>query len=124
MAEFRKGEHPEGLHWENLRVSAKGMICGKGKEILHGISGHLAPHRLTCVMGPSGAGKSTLMNVLSGRLSSNFNTTVSGSIRHDGEDLSYLALRNRVAYVMQEDCLMATDTPMEALCFSGGWQKM
>ena len=78
----------------------------------------LGPHRLTCVMGPSGAGKSTLMNILSGRVSNSVTMKVEGDISFDEVPLTHLELRDRVAYVMQEDCLMPTETPLEAMCFS------
>lgn len=70
------------------------------------------------IMGSSGAGKSSLLNVLAGRSSSGSGTEISGRVTVGGKDINPVAYRQNIAYVMQEDALMATATPREALFFS------
>lgn len=109
--------HLPHLHWRDLVVESVGL-SGKRTQILKGISGRLAPHRLTCVIGPSGAGKSTLMNVLSGRVAKTRGIHIQGKIAFDTVVMKYQDLRDRVAYVMQHDCLLHTETAREAIEFS------
>eukprot|EP00968_Pinguiococcus_pyrenoidosus_P007149 scaffold473_cov257-Pinguiococcus_pyrenoidosus.AAC.1 len=68
--------------------------------------------------GPSGAGKSSLLNVLAGRVAPSQTVHIQGSIKLDGEDIDPVANRSNVAYVMQDDALLQTQTPREALTFS------
>eukprot|EP01064_Diplonema_japonicum_P029719 TRINITY_DN4874_c0_g2_i1.p1 TRINITY_DN4874_c0_g2~~TRINITY_DN4874_c0_g2_i1.p1 ORF type:complete len:707 (+),score=93.12 TRINITY_DN4874_c0_g2_i1:55-2121(+) len=88
------------------------------KRILKGVSGNINSGRLCAIMGPSGAGKSSLLNILAGRVANGSGKKVSGDIRLNGAPLDPVAFRNKVAYVMQEDALFATQTPFEALHFS------
>lgn len=71
-------------------------------------------------MGPSGAGKSSLLNVLAGRSSSSASQDIEikGKIEVGGFAIDPVQFRKNIAYVMQEDALMATATPREALRFS------
>ncbi|CAE7480398.1 abcG7, partial [Symbiodinium microadriaticum] len=69
-------------------------------------------------MGPSGAGKSSLLNVLAGRSASAPGIDISGHVAVDGCDVNPVTYRKHIAYVMQDDALMATATPREALKFS------
>lgn len=69
-------------------------------------------------MGPSGAGKSSLLNVLAGRSSSRGNVKISGTVTVGGKKIDPVAFRKNIAYVMQDDSLLATATPREALFFS------
>jgi ABC-type multidrug transport system ATPase subunit len=105
------------LSWNDLHVESISTFRRHKHHILKGISGRLAPHRLTCVLGPSGAGKSSLMNVLSGRIANSMNMKVAGSISYDNKEVHYRNLRDRIAYVMQHDCLLATNTAREAILF-------
>ena len=77
---------------------------------------------LSCLVittaGPSGAGKSSLLNILAGRTSSSGSTKVTGKFRVNGKEVDPVKFRSRIAYVMQEDTLYATQTPREALHFS------
>eukprot|EP01064_Diplonema_japonicum_P029718 TRINITY_DN4874_c0_g1_i1.p1 TRINITY_DN4874_c0_g1~~TRINITY_DN4874_c0_g1_i1.p1 ORF type:complete len:686 (+),score=102.72 TRINITY_DN4874_c0_g1_i1:51-2108(+) len=88
------------------------------KRILKNVSGTINSGRLCAIMGPSGAGKSSLLNILAGRVANGSNKKVSGDIRLNGAPLDPVAFRNKVAYVMQQDALFATQTPYEALHFS------
>eukprot|EP01060_Flectonema_neradi_P018647 TRINITY_DN2552_c0_g2_i1.p1 TRINITY_DN2552_c0_g2~~TRINITY_DN2552_c0_g2_i1.p1 ORF type:complete len:647 (+),score=140.98 TRINITY_DN2552_c0_g2_i1:72-1943(+) len=112
-----------GLSWHGITYDVK---IGKGKaktdengwkRILNGVSGQINSGRLCCIMGPSGAGKSSLLNVLAGRVCGS-NKQVDGDMRLNGKPLDARAFREKVAYVMQEDALFATQTPTEALNFS------
>lgn len=73
----------------------------------------------TCaILGQSGAGKSTLLNVLSGRQASRGKVVVDSQMEVGDKKVDPRAFRKHVAYVMQEDALMATATPREAILFS------
>merc|ERR1712137_1135915 len=99
--------------WKDLNFSIN------GKQILKGLSGLIQPGRLTGVMGPSGSGKSTLMNVLAGRQrTSAKGMEFSGTITAAGRVIDPVKFRSSVAYVMQDDALMATETPRECLQLS------
>ena len=69
-------------------------------------------------MGPSGAGKSSLLNILAGRVATPGKMKVSCPMTCNGESIDAVQFRSRVAYVMQEDALFATQTVREALSFS------
>lgn len=69
-------------------------------------------------MGPSGAGKSSLLNVLAGRSATGNGVSISGKVMVGGKSINPVAFRKNIAYVMQDDALMATATPREALMFS------
>lgn len=66
------------LKIENLHASVG------GREILKGLSLHVAAGQVHAIMGPNGAGKSTLGNIIAGR--DGYDVT-SGSVTLDGEDL-------------------------------------
>jgi ABC-type multidrug transport system ATPase subunit len=65
-----------------------------------------------------GAGKSSLLNVLAGRSAPSANIEISGRVNISGMDVNPVKYRQNIAYVMQEDTLLATATPREALYFS------
>lgn len=69
-------------------------------------------------MGPSGAGKSSLLNVLAGRSSPGSGISIEGKVTVGGKVINPVAFRKNIAYVMQDDALLATATPREALRFS------
>lgn len=88
------------------------------KDILNSCWGQV-PHGNVCaILGPSGAGKSSLLNVLAGRVTSNHTYHISGTVKISGEPIVPSEFRKNIAYVMQDDALMATATPREALLFS------
>jgi len=88
------------------------------KEILKGVTGLIRPAGLCAIMGPSGAGKSTLLNIIAGRLRSQGKAVVGGDVFVNGEKVDPVLFRKKIAYVMQEDALFATQTPREAFEFS------
>lgn len=88
------------------------------RTILNSTFGTLPPASLTAILGTSGSGKSSLLNILAGRMSSTSKTRVEGTVEVDGERIEPVRFRKNIAYVMQDDCLMKTATPREALTFS------
>ena len=65
-----------------------------------------------------GAGKSSLLNVLAGRSTSNSKIHVEGKVKVGGHIINPVSYRKNIAYVMQDDFILATATPREALTFS------
>jgi ATP-binding cassette, subfamily G (WHITE), eye pigment precursor transporter len=55
---------------------------------------------------------------LAGRSASAPGIVIDGQVTIDGVDVNPVAYRKNIAYVMQDDALMATSTPREALKFS------
>ena len=101
------------LQWNNLSFSVKSKE--ETTTILDGISSELRPGELTAIMGPSGAGKSTLLNALAGRAPYG---ELTGNIKLNGETVSPISYRSRMAYVMQQDALFPTQTVEECLHFT------
>lgn len=83
------------------------------KHILRGVNGALASSEFCAILGPSGSGKTSLLNAVAGRLEG-----VSGSTLFGGSPMHRAELRSHIAFVLQEDCLCATQTAREALLFS------
>ena len=100
-------------------VPSESVASINKKRILKGVAGNINQGRLCAIMGPSGAGKSSLLNLLAGRVATGVNgAVVNGKVMLDGKALKPNEFRSQVAYVMQEDALFATQTPVEALQFS------
>lgn len=70
-----------------------------------------------------GSGKSSLLNVLAGRSASAPGIEINGVVKVDGVEIDPVAYRRNIAYVMQDDALMATTTPREALRFSAALRR-
>mmetsp|Transcript_27255 Transcript_27255/g.51059 ORF Transcript_27255/g.51059 Transcript_27255/m.51059 type:complete len:619 (-) Transcript_27255:90-1946(-) len=98
------------------------MTVAKGKkqekQILSNVSGSLSGGQVCALMGPSGAGKTSLLNVLAARIRSRGTTEVAGNITLDGQAITGSSLRKRIAYVMQQDIMVPTQTVRESLWFS------
>mmetsp|Transcript_96922 Transcript_96922/g.211909 ORF Transcript_96922/g.211909 Transcript_96922/m.211909 type:complete len:696 (-) Transcript_96922:403-2490(-) len=91
------------------------------KAILKNITGVLEPGHLTAVLGPSGSGKSTLLNLLGGRqrtTGASGEMPFSGDVSAAGCKISLNQFKSQIAYVMQDDRLMATETVRECINFS------
>jgi ATP-binding cassette subfamily G (WHITE) protein 2 (PDR) len=86
------------------------------KTILQHISGTFEPGTLTAIMGSSGAGKTTVLNVLAGRLKGK----KEGTVLLNGIPMESAppVIRKQIAYVMQDDLLLSTQTPREIIKFS------
>lgn len=63
-------------------------------------------------MGHSGAGKTTLLNVLSGKM------RYEGTVKIDDVDIVPNDIQRKIAFVAQDDVLLETATPKEAITFS------
>lgn len=101
------------VQWADLDFSVN------EKRILKSVSGHFKPGQLACILGPSGAGKSTLLNVLAGRQrTSGEGFKLTGSIEIGDTVVTPEQMKKRVAFVMQDEALMATATVRESLEFS------
>jgi ABC-type multidrug transport system ATPase subunit len=69
-------------------------------------------------LGPSGSGKTTLLNFLSGRIVSS-NLVMNGTLKMNNVPIDSIEkYSNKIAFVQQDDILMAVFTPREALIFS------
>ena len=103
--------------WKDVDFTIKSG-SGATKHILKDCWGSVPAGKICAVMGPSGSGKSSLLNVLAGRSSSVDNIRITGKIKVGGNLIDPVSFRKNIAYVMQDDALMATATPREALEFS------
>ena len=107
------------LLFKNLTYRVKFEQSGKviKKNVLDNITGFARPGELLAIMGSSGAGKTSLLNILSNKVSPTSKVQIEGELLANGttyqSDFGKFA-----AYVMQNDVLMHTFTPEEALSFS------
>jgi ABC-type multidrug transport system ATPase subunit len=90
------------------------------KKLLTNVWGEVPKKEITAIMGPSGSGKTSLLNILSGRMRSRGKLIIESDIRLDNfpVDPTKLAVRKLIAFVGQDDSLMATATVREAIRFS------
>lgn len=102
----------QDLKWMNVDFKVK------DKQILKDCWGHVPSGSICAIMGGSGAGKSSLLNVLAGRSAPAPGTSITGRVNVSGKDINPVTYRQNIAYVMQEEALLATATPREALEFS------
>ena len=109
------------LMWRNVNMtlSSKKKDLPE-KKILDNVWGDVPSKHVTAIMGPSGSGKTSLLNVLAGRASSNGNITINSDIRLNNYsvDPTRMEVRNKIAFVAQDDSLQITATPREAIRFS------
>ncbi|KNH09643.1 ABC transporter [Perkinsela sp. CCAP 1560/4] len=103
------------LAWENLEYSVS-TKNSQATHILNGISGKAHQNRLLAVMGASGAGKSTFLNALSARLLVDATHKLQGKTFING--MFYDERNQHIALVPQDDILLDSATPEEALYFS------
>ena len=107
--------------FQAVRFDAQNLdyyVGKKGNEtkILNNVNCSFRPGQATAIMGSSGAGKTTLMNVLAGRVGGR----VEGTVLLNGElmtDMSYI-IKSLSNCIPQEDTLMFTLTPREALRYT------
>lgn len=103
------------LEWSNLTC----IVHGENRDtvLLNSVSGYANPGELTALMGPSGCGKTTLLNKLAKRDRKNRNIEYSGKVMLNSIDINKIDYFKYVGYVTQEDILLETLTPKEALLF-------
>jgi len=111
-SKFSKKAVPQDISWHDISFSV-----GK-KSILSSCWGSVPSGKVAAIMGPSGAGKSSLLNVLAGRSAPAPGIHITGHVEVAGKKINPVNFRENIAYVMQEDSLLATSTPREALEFS------
>ena len=109
------------LFWDDLTIKSikkkRGVVIEE-TTILNSIKGVLSPSTFTAILGPSGSGKTTLLNFLSGRISEK-NLEIKGTLQLNRVDIPNIDdYSNKIAYVQQNDVLLAIFTPFEALNFS------
>ena len=102
-----------GMSWHHLN-----FVVNDELKVLDSVSGSVESGELCAIMGPSGSGKSSLLNVLAGRSATGGNVKVNGTVKVGGSKVNPVQFRKQIAYVMQDDALMATATPREAIRFS------
>jgi ABC-type multidrug transport system ATPase subunit len=83
------------------------------KTILRGVSGSVAPGRVTAIMGPSGAGKTTFLNVLFGRLA-----RTAGSLTVNGFADEMSRFGRICGFVPQDDVMLLELTVRENIAHS------
>ncbi|XP_072765400.1 ATP-binding cassette sub-family G member 1 isoform X2 [Anoplolepis gracilipes] len=79
--------------------------------ILHDVTGHFEPGKITVIIGPSGAGKTTLLKIISGERWSNVN----GTVVVNGVEQNRGMFRKQMCYVPQQFSLMPFLTTKETL---------
>ena len=98
---------------DTLRNASSSKTPTTTKEILRSVTGAANAGEVLALMGPTGSGKTSLLNALAGR------TPVGGRLRGeilvDGEPRTESFMRERVAYVMQEELLFPWLTVEETL---------
>jgi len=109
---FSQKTTPQDISWHDVNFTV-----GK-KNILTKCWGSVPSGKVAAIMGPSGAGKSSLLNVLAGRSAPASGIHITGHVEVAGRKINPVSFREKIAYVMQEDSLLATSTPREALEFS------
>ena len=124
----RKGTATSGdmeLVWKDIQIVAKAptkgrcskTVVGSDKVILNSVSGRAKSGECLAIIGSSGAGKTTLLNHLSRKIESK-NLKVSGDVLLNGEQIDNDKFNLIASYVMQDDILEPTMTPLEILMFT------
>ncbi|KAL3936730.1 MAG: hypothetical protein SGBAC_008022, partial [Bacillariaceae sp.] len=110
----------KALLWRNINMTLKGKSGVDDKQLLKDVWGEVPKKQTTAIMGPSGAGKTSLLNILAGRAKSRGAISINSDIRLNNYqvDPTDIAVRKNIAFVAQDDSLMVTQTPREAIYFS------
>lgn len=112
------------LSWHDILIKTKGGekgCCSKEeipqKVLLNKVSGRVRSGECLAIIGSSGAGKTTLLNYLSKKIQSD-NLRITGDVLLNGEHVTPRHFSLISSYVMQDDILEATMTPLEILMFT------
>jgi ATP-binding cassette, subfamily G (WHITE), member 2 len=84
-------------------------------SLLSSVSGMINAGTLTALMGPSGSGKTTLVDVITKRKNTG---QLTGVVLYDGEEPQESYIRERVAYVQQDDALIPNLTVEETFFYN------
>ena len=84
------------IKWDNVTYDVEKNT----KQILHGISGSVAPGEMLAIMGPSGCGKSSLINILAQRRRGE--DSVGGTVEVNGAAIDHAQFARLVGYVTQD----------------------
>ncbi|KAJ1449003.1 P-loop containing nucleoside triphosphate hydrolase protein [Pelagophyceae sp. CCMP2097] len=102
---------PCALRWTDV-------VCATpSARILRGVSGSAEASELCGVLGPSGSGKSTLLSALSQRYRFGAVKVLSGDMRYGGARWTK-ALKRRIGFVEQDDCLLGDLTVRQTVSFA------
>lgn len=104
------------LTWDNISYTVNTKkVHG---QILKNVSGYANPREILAIMGSSGSGKTSLLSILSNQIIPHREVDISGDIQLNGENIRNLNYNAFARYVMQQDILLPTQTPREALTFA------
>eukprot|EP00826_Nyctotherus_ovalis_P043498 TRINITY_DN4589_c0_g1_i18.p2 TRINITY_DN4589_c0_g1~~TRINITY_DN4589_c0_g1_i18.p2 ORF type:complete len:178 (+),score=19.87 TRINITY_DN4589_c0_g1_i18:267-800(+) len=118
------------LVWEKLtvRVPVKSRINAEEhklinerpmKTLVESLTGVARPNEIIGLLGPSGSGKTVLLNIISSRLHPPPNSEYTRNVFVNKRQPLTRDLFGKIgAYVMQDDVLLETLTPLECLAFS------
>ncbi|OMJ89051.1 hypothetical protein SteCoe_8875 [Stentor coeruleus] len=104
------------LEWSDLAYSVKQKK--HRTKILKGVSGFANPGQILAIMGSSGSGKTSLVSILSNQIIPQRNIKISGTVSINGTDIKKVDYSIYSRYVMQQDIVLPTLTPREALTYA------
>jgi ABC-2 type transport system ATP-binding protein len=98
-----------------LELAAEGVFKRFGRvKALDGLTMRFEPGLLHTLIGPNGAGKTTLMRMIAGLLRPDSGRIV---FREGGAEVPFEAVRSRIAYMPQANCLYGDLSVTEHLAF-------
>ena len=111
-------ENAPVLEAVGLTVDVKDRQSGKPMRILDDVNLQVKKGEFVCIVGSSGSGKSTLVNLLSAR--TELTKGIQGVVKMKGADLraNFASLKNKMAYVPQNNALHETLSLRQALGFA------
>jgi ABC-type multidrug transport system ATPase subunit len=109
---------PISLDWQSINVHTYPKRNSPSKTILHNCKGHVKSGEFLAILGPSGAGKTTLLNVISQRYIGNGIQCTSGQVKLNNIPIDDTPFKYLTGFVPQDDILMGTLTPREAITFA------
>ncbi|XP_011054838.1 PREDICTED: ATP-binding cassette sub-family G member 4-like [Acromyrmex echinatior] len=99
------------IEFNDLCYSVYCNLKGTEKIILHNVTGHFEPGKVTVIVGPSGSGKTTLLKIISGKQQ----VDIRGTITVNGAKQNRKIFRKQVCYVPQQFDLLPYLTTRETL---------
>ena len=111
--------HPQKtyiLEWHDLKYSISSKTSTA--EIIKGVTGYAKSGEILAIMGSSGSGKTSLLSIISGRIASQPNLKVSGTVSLNKSPVQEFKSTHYIKYVLQEDWLFTTQTVRESLQFA------